>query len=292
MPNFPTSLPSATPATHGEVVGEVVAMASALIGMPGRNVVRNGDMSIAQRGNGSFTTTGVYTADGWTKDHVGGTHTVNRTTTAPGSLPGGSAASAVLDVITSGQAAAGDFSSITQRVESVRTLAGQQATLSFIAYAATGTPKIGVEVIQFFGSGGSPSSLVLTAMGAVTLSTTSTRYTVALTVPSIAGKTLGTNGDDRLQINLWTSAGSTFAARAGSIGIQNSTISITDVQLEAGPVATPFERLPQQTQLAWCQRYFKAITAPAGAFAFGSGFAYATTGGRAGRSRRASATPA
>jgi len=230
---------------NGAIYGESLA----------RNVIRNGDMGVAQRGNGTFTLTGVTTVDGWRTDFAGGTFSVTRQATVVGAGFGAAGAAWALNGVTAGQAAAGDFSQLSARVEGVRTLAGQQVTLSFLAAATSGTPKIGVEVVQSFGTGGSPSALVLTAVSAVTLSTTATRYTVTFTVPSVSGKTLGTNGDDYLQVTLWQSAGTTFAARASSIGIQNANITVTDVQLEAGGLSG-FERLPQQVQLAWCQRYF------------------------------------
>lgn len=227
-----------------------------------RNVIRNGDMGIGQRGPGPFTVTGVYTLDGWRKDHVGGTHTVTNAAVALGALAGG--AGGWLQSVVAGQSAAADYASLIQRVESVRTLAGRQATVSFVAAAASGTPKVGVEVIQGFGTGGSPSAVVFAPMGAVTLSTTPTRYALTFTVPSIAGKTAGTAGGDYLAVNLWLSSGADNAGRASNIGIQNATITLTDVQLEAGPTATPFERLPAQQQLAWCQRYFYRLAGATG----------------------------
>ena len=241
-----------------------------------RNVIRNGDMGVWQRGGGPFTT--GYSADGVQLSSVGGTFTVSRNILAPGSF-GGSQARYSCQAVTAGQAAAGDLSSLVFKVEDVRTLAGLAVTCSFVAAAASGTPKIGVEVGQNFGNGGSPSAAVNTAVQAVTLSTTATRYSVSFTVPSITGKTIGTNEDSYLSLNLWLSAGATFAARASSIGIQNATINVTDVQLEAGGL-TAFERLPQQQQLAWCQRYFWRHSSASNALTrFATGQCYATTAG-------------
>jgi hypothetical protein len=241
-----------------------------------RNVLRNGDMNVAQRGIGGFTAALSYTVDGWMKDHTGGTHTVTRTNPGIGSGLGINGALGQLDSVVAGQAAAGDYAQIKQRIESVRAFAGQQVTLSFLAVATAGTPKIGVEVVQSFGTGGAPSADVNTAISAITISTVGNRYSVSFIVPSITGKTIGTAGNDYLMLNLWVSAGSTFAARASNIGIQNSTITITDIQLEAGSVATAFERLPQQVQLAWCQRYFYQDTVP-NFRTIAQGFAYGTT---------------
>jgi hypothetical protein len=238
---------------------------------PGRNVFRNGDMGIAQRGNGAFTGSQI-TADGWWQYFSGGTSSTTRTVQALG------LGSPLLVTTLAGQAAAGDFMMIDHHIEGVGTLSGATVTLSFSAKAASGTPKIGIELDQYFGAGGSPSTRTYTAVGTVTLSTTLTRYTVTTTIPSVVGKTLGTDGSDFLGIDFFYSAGSTYASRASSIGIQNNTFSITDIQLETGPTVTSFEKLSQQAQLAWCQRYFWRMSSQgANWFRFGVGVVRAGT---------------
>lgn len=222
-----------------------------------RNVIRNGDMGVAQRGGGPYSTTGVNGVDGWALAASAGLVGTRVTAGMGAGLAANGAAYALQSAVTGQAGAAGDFCNLVQKIEGVRTLAGRQVTLTFVAGASTGTPKIGVEVEQIFGTGGSPSAAVVTTVAAVTISTTSTRYSLTFTVPSVTGKTVGTNGDDYLTLRLWLSAGSTYAARASNIGVQNVTIALTDVQLEAGPIPTPFERMPQQQQLAWCQRYYE-----------------------------------
>ena len=220
-----------------------------------KNQIRNGDFGVAQRGIGPFTA-GGYTVDGWQQSFTGGTLSTTRVVNTLGNPANADGAKYGLQFVTGAQAAAGDFSSVIHKIEGVEKYAGKTVVLSFKAKASAGTPKIGVELQQVFGTGGAPSATVFTAVSAITISVTETGYSVSFVVPAITGKTLGSNGDDYLGISLWFSAGSTFAARASNIGIQNATITIYDVQLETGTVATAFERLPQQVQLAWCKRYY------------------------------------
>ena len=55
------------------------------------------------------------------------------------------------------------------------------------------------------------------------------------------------------------------------------TVSFTGVQLEPGPVATPFEHRPIGTELALCQRYYLRYTATASGQRLGSGMINSTT---------------
>lgn len=221
-----------------------------------RNVIRNGDFSVAQRGNGPFTTANAYTLDGWVLGVSGGSLNLNRVLAVAGEE------SPRISAVVSGQSAAGDYAQILNVIENVSLLSGKVATVSFDAWATSGTPKVSLELQQIFGSGGTPSATQFIPIGAVTLSTTRTRYSVTFTVPSVAGASLGTNNNHFSRLGFWLSAGSTYAIRSSNIGIQNNTFYITDVQLEEGPAPTPFERLPIQQQLAWCQRYFQRWVSP------------------------------
>lgn len=227
----------------------------------GKNKIVNADFFINQRSFTSNTTTGAYNFDRWLQQNSGGTFTVTPQTFTPGTAPvvGYEAANFVRGV-TATQSAAGDYAIISQRIEDVRTMAGTTATISFWAKANTGTPKIGIELSQNFGAGGSPSSAVSTPVGSITLTTSWVRYSASVSIPSISGKTIGTTANSSyLELNLWTSSGATNATRASSIGIQNFTADIWGVQLEAGSSATSFVLAgggSEQPELALSQRYY------------------------------------
>ena len=226
----------------------------------GKNAVINGDFAINQRVFTSNTTTNSFNFDRWLQQNSGGSYTVTPQTFTPGSAPVAPYESRkYFQGITASQSAAGDYAILTHRIEDVTRYAGTTVTVSFWAKANTGTPKIGVELWQDYGTGGSPSTAATAAQGSVTLSTSWARYSVTLSVPSLTGKTLGTTANTSLlELNLWQSAGSTYNTRASSIGIQNFTSSIWGVQLEAGSVATPFTTATGtiQGELAACQRYY------------------------------------
>jgi hypothetical protein len=226
----------------------------------GKNKIINGDFFVNQRVFTSNTTSGAYNFDRWLQVNSGGSFTVTPQSFTLGAAPvAGYESNNFLRGITATQSAAGDFAYFTQRIENVRTFANSTVVVSFWAKANTGTPKIGVELSQNFGSGGSPSAQVNTALGAITLSTSWVRYSVSVAVPSISGKTLGSDGNSSyLELNLWTSSGATNATRASSIGIQNFTADIWGVQVEAGSTATAFQTATGniESELLACQRYY------------------------------------
>ena len=226
----------------------------------GKNAILNSDFSINQRAFTSTTTTGTYGFDRWVLICSGGTNTYSAQTFTLGSAPvAGYESANYARVISSGQSATTSSTILRQNIESVRTFANTTVTVSFWARASAGTPKVAVELTQSFGSGGSPSADVNTYAGQVTLSTAWTRFSVTVAVPSISGKTIGTTANtSSLILNLWTSAGSDFNSRTGSLGIQSTTIDFWGVQIERGSAATTFTIATGtiEEELAACQRYY------------------------------------
>jgi len=223
-------------------------------GLGFRNKIINGDFGINQRAFTSTTTDGAYGFDRWRMFASDGTTTYSAQTFTAGNAIPNQEPKNFARLVTSGQTSSTAVSILVQRIEDVRTSAGQQVTVSFWAKAASGTPKVSVEFVQGFGSGGSAD--VNTYINQVTLSTSWVRYTVTGVPPSISGKTIGSD-NGYLALHLWVSGGSTYNSRTGSLGIQSNTFDFWGVQLEQNYQPTPFEQRPYGTELALCQRYYE-----------------------------------
>ena len=264
MPTWPAKTNYATgdvlTAAQMQDIGNALNSVGSAQYAAGKNKLINGDFFINQRGFTSTTTQGTYTFDRWRTTAVGnGTATFSAQTFTPGTAPvAGYEGKNYLRIVTTGQSATNTFTDIRQIIEDVRTLAGQTATVSFWAKAASGTPKVAVEFQQIFGTSGSPSATVQVYAGQVTLSTSWARYSLTVAIPSISGKTISTTEDSQLTCELVVSAGSDFNARTGSLGIQTNTFEFWGVQLEAASVATPFQTATGTLagELAACQRYY------------------------------------
>jgi hypothetical protein len=230
----------------------------------GKNAIINGAFDVWQRGT-SITSIYAYTADRWQvyNDGTGAAVTTSRQTFTPGAAPvAGYEGSYFLQYnqTTAGTSATSNI--IFTNLEDVRLFAGQTVTLSFWAKAASGTPILKPNMRQYFGSGGSAA---VDAVGTnITISTSWTRYTQTFSIPSISGKTIGTNSYFQPAVNMPLNA------------VQ--TISFWGFQVEAGSVATAFQTATGtiQGELAACQRYyFRDVV---GSFAsFGTGYNSSTT---------------
>jgi hypothetical protein len=205
-----------------------------------RNKIINGAFNIWQRGT-SFSTSGSYASDRWLLqvDGSGATRAVGQQSFTVGNPIAGYEPKFYLRYNQSVAGTGATFNILDQRIEDVRTLAGQQVVVSFWAKADT-TRTINSSIQQVFDGSAEVAGL---SSGTLTLSTSWARYSYTGTLASIAGKTIGANSYAALRFNL--PLNSTFV------------IDIWGVQLEAGAVATPFEFEDAQVTLAKCQRYFE-----------------------------------
>jgi hypothetical protein len=211
----------------------------------GKNKIINGDMGVWQRGTSISMTTSTpkYTADRFVvnSNFTSGTSTVTQQTFTPGTAPVSGYEGTYYARLTCG--ASPTYFDFGQKIEDVRIFAGQTVTFSFWAKATVST-ALQVAFLQQFGTGGSAD--VSTYGTTPTLTTSWVRYTSTVTIPSISGKTVGTNSF--LQ---------PFFYSTGTPGV-SQTVDVWGVQLEAGSVATPFTTATGtlQGELAACQRYY------------------------------------
>ena len=210
----------------------------------GKNKFINGAFDVWQRGTSFANPSGTYTADRWINTISGGSGgTASQETFTPGTAPvAGYEGQYYLRLASN---AGATYLELTQRIEDVRTFAGQTITLSFWAKATTSvtfTPLLR----QRFGSGGSANVDTNGSVQAIA-SASWTRYTVSVAIPSISGKTIGTSS--YLGLFLYSSAGTTAS----------NTVEFWGVQLEAGSVATAFQTATGtlQGELAAAQRYYQ-----------------------------------
>lgn len=147
---------------------------------------------------------------------------------------------------------------ILHRVEDVRTLAGKTVTLSWYARSAE-SRDMSIEMVQNFGNGSGASAEVIDlGKKRVTLTPTFQRFSSTFTMPSIADKTI-VDGviQNHIRIIFWFSGGTSFSSRSSGIPEQTGTFDIACIQLEEGPVATPFEVLPIEISQKRLERYFE-----------------------------------
>jgi hypothetical protein len=231
------------------------------------NYIINGAFDIWQRGT-SFSLANAFFADRWIRYTASGAAAITREAFSAGELGAigfGDASHYMKMDFTTGA----NFQGTAQRVEDVRTLAGQTVTLSFWAKGTNpGTGGINVYIDQDFGSGGSSRNRNLSVTRVLTSDWQ--RFTVTGTLGSMAGKTIGAG--NYIEI--------TF--RQTGVSADPWELNIWGVQLEAGSVATPFRRNANsiQGELAACKRYYTRFGGQIANQNYGTGQAQTTTEAR------------
>ena len=235
-----------------------------------RNRILNGDCRIDQRNAGasvSFNTSSNFPVDRFkTYNTVGSGSTAQRSTT----VPAGFKNSILFTVGTGASPGAADECRFFQAIEGFNvadlgfgTANAQSVTISFrVRSSITGTYALNLR------NDAGNRSYVAT----YTIDAANTWETKTVT---IAGDTSGTWATDnstgimlRFDLGSGSNANTTAGAwQAGNFGrtsacvnwiaTSGATFYITGVQLEAGTVASPFERRDYGRELAMCQRYYR-----------------------------------
>lgn len=211
------------------------------------NAIINGAFDIWQRGTSfSNPADSAYLADRFVinYDGTGATRTISQQAFTPGAAPVAGYESAYF--MRHNQSVAGSggtYQVIGQKIEDARTFAGQTATFSFWA-KADAARTLTLQFHRNYGTGGSSTDFnILASAPSFSVTTSWTRFTATVSIPSVSGETIGTSSFLWMILNLPLNV------------VQ--TIDLWGVQLEAGSSATPFKRnAPSlQGELAACQRY-------------------------------------
>jgi len=238
-----------------------------------KNIIINGDMSIAQRNTSvtGITTNSYYTVDRWrTINTTMGTWTQSQSTDVPSGQ--GFANSLKMDCTTADASpAAEDVIVIQQLIE------GQN-----LQYLKKGTSNAESITVSFWVKSNKTGTYICELRDIDNARSISKSYTIDASSTwekktiTFAGDTTGAFGNDNGQsfrLTFWLGSGSDFtsgtlatswqsynaADRAvGQVNLADSTSNewyITGVQLEAGTTASDFEFLPYDVNLRRCLRY-------------------------------------
>ena len=195
-----------------------------------RNLIINGAMQVAQRGT-SFTANG-YTLDRWILSSNNTPPTVTQET-GVFSL-GGKSIKMVTD-------ASNGYAYVGQKIEDLSFFSGKTITVSF-DYKATNNFYVSFE--YHYGTGGSASEYTK-HQTLVSASASATRISITVTIDDLSAKTFGPSSTSHLDL--------LFNSEVAN----PTTIEITNVQLEVGDTATPFEHRSYGQELALCQRFYQ-----------------------------------
>ena len=244
--------------------------------LPFRNILINGDMSIAQRGTSSSgaTTDTYYTCDRW-RIRIGalGTWTISQSTDIPTGQ--GFSKSLKLDCTTADASpSASDYLFVAQRIEGQNlqylkkgTSNAESVTLSFwVKCNKTGNGQVNIrdnDNDRIIGN-------------TYTINSANTWEKKTITFDGDTTGALDNDNGESFDLNFWLDSGSDYTGGAvptsweartqtdrnagGTLSLGDNTANewyITGVQLEAGTSASDFEFLPFDVQLNRCKRYFQ-----------------------------------
>jgi len=241
-----------------------------------KNIIINGDMSIAQRGT-SYTgltngDNGYFTCDRYkTANDVSGTWTQSQSTDVPTGQ--GFAKSLKMDCTTAnGSLSSNSVLFLSQKFE------GQN-----LQYIKKGTSSAESLTLSFWVKSNKTGTYIAELFDIDNLRQISKSYTIDASntwekkTLTFEGDTTGTLDNDNarsIDINLFLTAGTNYTSgtlgtswqsyddtdrAVGQVNLADSTANewyITGLQLEAGTTASDFEFLPYDVNLQRCQRYY------------------------------------
>jgi hypothetical protein len=256
------------------VANGVASGSFAPVGM--RNRIINGDMRIDQRNAGASQSyvsgSSAYSLDRWGFDYSQTSKFTTQQNAGSVTPPNGFASYLGVTSSSAYSVTSNDYFFMEQRVEGLNvsdlgwgTANAEVVTISFwVRSSLTG----------IFGGALRNSAATRSYPFTYTISAANTWEYKTITIPGdTSGTWLVTNGIGiRLAFSL--GVGSTYSGTAGAwsgsnlgsstgavsvVGTNGATFYITGIQLEAGIVATPFERRQFGQELALCQRYFEDV---------------------------------
>jgi len=264
-----------------------------------RNIIINGDMSIAQRGTSA---TGIGNGDN-------GYHTVDRFKFSEAGSPTAEFTMSQDTDVPTGQ---GFAKSLKWNCTTADTSLGASDRLTFtqsfegqnLQYLKKGTSSAESLTLSFWTKSTKTGTYICELRDLDNGRSISKSYTINSASTwekktiTYSGDTTGTLDNDNagsFNVTFWFGAGSNFSSgtlntswntltdadrAVGQVNLADSTDNewyITGVQLEAGEVATPFEFLPYDVNLHRCHRYYEKIASGSG-FVLANGAAYGGTG--------------
>lgn len=241
-----------------------------------RNRIINGDMRIDQRNNGAAVTITAtsatqYVLDRWymrAESATGSRVSVQRSTLAP---PGFTNSQLITSLSAYSIGASEHFATV-QAVEGFNsadfawgTSSAQAVTVSFwVRSSLTGT----------FGGFVLNNDANRCFLFSYTINAANTWEQKTVTIPGDTTGTWRTDNGIGMYLNFSLATGASLVGTPGSwsstfnrsvtgqvslVGTNGATFYITGVQLEAGSVATPFERRDYGRELMMCQRYYERV---------------------------------
>ena len=239
-----------------------------------RNRIINGDMRIDQRNNGASVTA----------NSASSVFAVDRFNTNVGSVamafscqqiadaPAGFTNSLKITVTTPGTPTAGQFTFSRQVIEgnNIADLAWGTSSAVPVTVSAWVKASITGTYSAFLINHAEDRSYV----GTFTVNTANTWEQKSFTVPGDTAGTWLTNNSNGIRFGFDLGSGSNFQGTAnawntgwkqrtsGTVSFcqtSGATFQYTGVQLEAGTVATPFERRDYGRELMMCQRYYEVV---------------------------------